>query len=809
LTFINGFTFAQDKTRNSGVKGKISGKVIDKDQNTPLESAVIQIFRVRDSSLVTGTSTNSKGEFALDVNGGRFRLKASFIGYNTAIVNGIIVNAENKEIILETINLESGSTTINEIDVTAERSYYEAGIDKKTYNIDKDINSKGGTALDALKNIPSVSVDIDGNVSMRGSGNISVLINGRKSNFAGDITSLLEQIPAEEIETVEIITNPSSKYDPEGTAGIINIVLKKEQETGYNWVLNLSSGSGDKYNGNTSLGIRKGKFNFSVNYGIRSFRMGGFGNSLRQNNINDTISFLRQNSNSSNKMLSNIGGFGIDYDVNKKISLGMTGRYNYRTRNRFDKSEYDLSLYNLENLQYGYDRNNFDGETGNGFDLSLNYKMKFDKPKQELTALVDYGYRNEDETTNINQQNFTGNNILTYPMYLENDYNNDKDYDGVIQVDYFHPLGEEAKLEFGYKSDFTKMKTNYRADVFDFNQQLWSNNANVSNDFTYNSQTHAAYGIYGSKLGSFSFQVGLRAEQTFTNSDQVTQNKSMDKNYFSVFPSLYLTQSLTKTQDLQLSYTRRINRPHSWFLNPFIDYSDPQNLRQGNPELNPEYINSVEIGYLKYFNNFSVTSSLFYKLTNDVINRITTLTDSNVTLTTFKNLSKSSSYGFEFIASGQLLNWWFLNGNFSYYRSIVEGNYGAGELNNSSYTWSTRFNTSFSFPKLFDVQFAYNYNGRNVTAQGTTEPNQSFDLALKRDLLDKRITLAFRMSDLFNSSKYSSTSTGPGFEVSSSRKRDTRVAFFTFTYRLGNIDKSEHRKKQNRDENENGNTEDY
>ena len=731
------------------------------------------------------------------------------MGYNTAIISGILVTEDNKEITLETIKLESGSTVISEIEVTAEKSYYEAGIDKKIYNIEKDVSSRGGTALDALKNIPSVSVDIDGNIAMRGSGNITVLVNGRKSNYAGDIVSLLEQIPADNIETIEIISNPSSKYDPEGTAGIINIVLKEEQEFGYNWNLNLNTGSKDKYNLNTTLGIRKGKFNFTINYGLRSNRMGGYGNSLRQNDINDTISYLTQNSSASNKMLSNMGGLGIDYDFNKKMSLGFSGRYNYRTRERFDKSRYYTSLFDLGNLSYGYERDNFDNETGDGFDLSLNYKMKFNKPKQELNAFANYNYRNEDENTDINQQNYTGNLIPTYPMYLENDYNTDKDYDAVIQADYFHPLAENAKLEFGYKSDFTKMKTFFRADVFDDSLQTWINNSNVSNDFVYNFQVHAVYGIYGTKLGSFAFQVGLRAEQTFTNSDQITQSKTYDKNYFSIFPSIYLTQSLTKTQDLQLSYTRRINRPRSWFLNPFIDYSDPQSLRQGNPELNPEYINSLELGYLKYFKSFSLTSSIFYKLTNDVINRITTLTDSNVTLSTFKNLSKSSSYGLEFIASGQILDWWFLNGNFSYYRTIVEGDYGAGELNNSGYSWTARINSNFSIPKLFDFQMIYNYNGKNVSVQGTTQPFSVFDIALKRDFLNKKITLGFRVSDLFNSFKYSSTSSGPGFTVSGERKRDTRIAFLTLTYRLGNMDKPENRKKRNGDENENGNNEDY
>jgi len=508
-------------------------------------------------------------------------------------------------------------------------------------------------------------------------------------------------------------------------------------------------------------------------------------------------------------MLSHIGGLGVDYDINRKISIGLSSHYNYRTRNSFDKSNYGNfdALMNPTDL---YNRDNFSIETGDGYEVALNYKMKFEKPKKELTAQTSYSFRKEDENANVFQTNFTNSGIPLYPLYLENDYTNDKDYLGLIQVDYYDPIGEEGKFELGYKSNFRKTNSNYRADVFDNNQLIWINIPNVTNDFIYNTQTHAVYTNYGLKLGSFAFQTGIRLEQTITNANQVTQNKNFDKNYFGIFPSIFLTQSITKTQDIQISYTRRINRPRSGAVNPFIDYSDPQNLRAGNPDLNPEYINSFEMGYLKYFDNFSLTSNLFYKLTNDVINRITVLTDSGVTFTTFKNLATSNSYGLELIASGQLLKWWFLNGNFSYFRSIVKGNYGEGDLDNSSYTWSARLNSTFSFPNLFDMQFAYNYNGKIVTAQGTTDPFQSFDFALKKDLFDKKFSIGFRVSDLFNSFKFSTTSTGLNFSQTGSRKRDSRNAFITVTYRFGTDDKSQRKKRNGKEDNEdNGNTEDY
>jgi|WetSurMetagenome_2_1015567.scaffolds.fasta_scaffold03664_5 outer membrane receptor protein involved in Fe transport len=809
LLLINIFSLlnanAQDKRNFPNVQGKVNGKVFDKELNSPLESVTIQLFRMKDSSLVTGAITNSKGEFSLDTKGGKFKLVASYVGYNTVVVNGIMITPENKEITIETIKLESGSTTISQIDVTAERSYFEAGIDKKIYNIEKDLMSQNGTALDALKNIPSVTVDIDGNVSMRGSGNLKVLVNGRPSNYAGDIASLLEQIPANTIQSIEIITNPSSKYDPEGTAGIINIVLKQEQESGYFGSINSGTGTGDKYNISTNLGIRKGLFNFTGNYGLRSFRMGGFGNSLRENFINDTTSFLSQSSTSSNKMLSHIGGLGVEFDMTKKITLGLSGNYNWRTRDRNEISNSSNLDFN-QSPTYVYDRNNNDNETGNGYELTFNYRMKFDKPKEELTGTASYSYRGEDENLAINQYN-----RLPYsPDYLENDYSVDKDYHGLLQFDYVNPFNENSKLEFGYKGTYTKMNSDFRADIFDNIQQIWINNPFVTDNFVYKSMIHAFYGTYGAKFGSFSFQAGLRAEQSFTTADQITQNKTFENNYFSLFPSIYLTQTITKNQDIQLSYSRRINRPRSFFLNPFVDYSDPQNLRAGNPELNPEYINSFELGYLKYFNSFSLTSSIFYKLTNDVINRITTLSDSNVTMTTFKNLSKASSYGLEFIASGQLLNWWFLNGNFSYYRTIVQGDYGAGELDNSNYTWSARLNTTLSFPNLFDMQIAYNYNGKMVSAQGTTDPFQSFDIALKRDFFNRKLTVGFRISDLFNSFKFNSTSVGTGFDMTSTRKRDSRIAFLTLTYKFGKEAKSQDRKKPKKDENDNnGNMDDY
>lgn len=808
-------TFAQDKPNNrnfkgSDKKGKISGIVVDSTANAPVESATVQLFSLRDSSLTTGAATNKNGEFSLEPGYGRYFLKISFIGYNNTIINNVRLNNETPEVNLGTIKLSPGNEMVTkEIEVEAEAPVFESQLDKKVFNVEKTIVSESGSAVDVLKNVPSVTVDADGNVSLRGSSNVKILINGRPSAMLGnDPSAVLEQIPSKMIESIEIMTNPSSKYDPESTAGIINIVLKKQQDDGYNGTISTNVGTGDKYNTSVNLNFRKNKFNFYGSYNYRLFNMRGSGATNQQTFYNDSTYFYNSTENSHMKMNGHFGSLGIDYNLDKKNLFTLAANYNYRDRSRDEDGLYrNLNSQNI--MTQMYLRKNTDDETGEGFDVNFSHRLKFERKKEELNTAFQYSRSSEDETEDINQFDYFTNassllqkDNTTYSLDI---------FSG--QSDYFLPIGEDnkSKFEAGVKGVYRNINSNFNSNYFDFNTQSWVYNYLTSNDFTYKDQVYSVYANYGNTYKNFGYQIGLRVEQTFTKSRQLTTNEDFENNYFSFFPSIYLTQALTKTNEIQLSYTRRINRPNLRVINPFIDYSDPQNLRKGNPYLKPEYVNAFELGYMKYFTSVTLTGSVFYRRVDDVINRIVNLVDSVTSLSTFENMANSQSYGLEFVATGSLYKWWSLNGSISYFNTKVSGTSSIGTaLDNSSNTWAGKLMMNFTFPELFDVQFGYNYSGKRITATGSMDPMQSLDIAVKKDFFNKRLSLTLRISDALNTQKFAMESVTDEINTQSVRRRDSRNVFLTLSYRFGTEQqKQERRQKRQENNNNDENGEEY
>jgi len=808
-----GTIFSQDRPNRknpdgSDKKGKLTGIVVDGESNVPLESASVQLFSQKDSSLVTGTSTDKTGSFTLEPRFGRFYLKISFIGYNNTIVNNIRINPQSPEVNAGTLKLTAGNEmTTKEIEVEAEVNAFENQLDKKVYNVEKTIVSESGSAVDVLKNVPSVTVDADGNVSLRGSSNVKILINGRPSAMLGnDPSSVLEQIPSKMIESIEIMSNPSSKYDPEGTAGIINIVLKKQQDDGYNGNVTVNAGTRDKYNTSINLNLRKNKFNFYGSYNFRLFNMYGNGATSKQTFFNNNTFFNSQVSNSHGKMKSHMGSLGMDYMPDKKNLLSLSGSLSWRDRNRNDLGTY-LNYDALYNPTMMYFRNSDEDETGKGIDVNLSHKYKFDKKKEELNTAFQYSRSSEDESGNTNQYYDNGSSFLqqkdntTYSIDI---------FSG--QSDFYNPLGEDnkSKFEAGVKGVYRSINSDYTSNYFDFNTQSWYYNSLTSNNFRYKDQVYSTYANYGNTYKNFGYQIGLRLEQTFTKSEQLTSNQNFEHNYFSWFPSIYLTQAITKTNEIQLSYTRRINRPNLHVLNPFTDYSDPQNLRKGNPDLKPEYINALELSYMKYFTTINVSGAVFYRRVDDVINRFVTQLDSATTLMTFENMNNSQSYGLEFVVTGSLAKWWNLNGSTSYYYTKVSGSSSIGStLDNSSNVWSGKLMTSFSFPDLFDIQLGYNYSGKMITATGSMDPMQTLDIAVKKDFFFKRLSLTLRVSDALNTQKFAVHTNQNDIIADMVRRRDSRTVFLSVSYRFGTEQHSQERKRKRENVEENNNGEDY
>ncbi|MGB9697401.1 MAG: TonB-dependent receptor domain-containing protein [Ignavibacteria bacterium] len=793
--FLTNLVSAQPKG-----KGSIKGQIIDKQTNTPVASVSIQIFRLKDSSLVKGMATDENGTFLLtDIPFGMYKLKASMIGYVTYVASNVLLTPQSKDVDLGVIKIEQGDETKTaEIEVTAEMPIFQTQIDKKVYNVEKSLVSESGTLIDVLKNVPSVTVDSEGNIKLRGSSNIKFLINGKPSAILGlDPSTILDQIPASNVQSIEIITNPSSKYEAEGTTGIINFVLKKEQNDGYTGSINLNAGTEDKYNGSANFGIKTGKLTLMGSYNFRIGHMSGTGSVNRISFFADSTYLYNQYLNFNNKMNSHMGNIGLDYDISKKSTLSFSTSYNYRSRNRNEKSNY--FNYSPTVLQSSYVRNNYDNHSGNNLDANLAYRLKFDKPKQELVTNLQYSYSDEEINNDILQ--FNGNTFVN--DLTQNDKTNQKFKFYVFQADYTHPFTSDMRLETGFKGTIRDISSDFLSKYLDQNTQSWVINTNLSNNLDYKDQVYGAYINFANKYKDFGYQLGVRLEQTYTKINQLTLNQTFENNYLDIFPSVFLSQTFDKLNEVQINYTRRINRPNMWQLNPFIDYSDPQNLRKGNPYLNPEYVNSFELSYLRYFTTFTLTGTIFYRNVNDVINRVVNVLDSTSTIVTFDNIAKSKSYGLEIVLAGRIAKWWNLNANFNYSKYTVSGGSKYNDIDNNADVWSVKFMNNFIFPNIAELQIAYFYTGKMVTLQGGLEPMQSLDIGIKRDFFNKRLSLTLRSSDVMNTMKYVMSSSGTNFVIDANRKRNSRALFLTLTYRFGTDQKMLSQKRQKRPQQQN------
>lgn len=800
LGALSGILQAQDNT------GNIYGSVTDKSSGAPVEGADITLNRIKDSSLVKGTQTDASGKFILkDVPFGRYYIKANLVGYNTSVISGVNINPNILTINLDPINLSTGNTTTDEIIVESEKSQIEFRPDKKVFNIGKNITTQGSSVIDLLKEIPSVTVDQDNNISLRGSEGVKIMLDGRPSGLdnsnRGD---MLAQIPATQVESIELITNPSAKYEAEGSSGIINIVLKKTENTGlgYNGTLGLNFGTGDKYNGQMSFTLKNKKFNLFGSYGYNSNQMKSGGLNERYNYINSESYFTKETSSGKRRMQGHMLKLGLDLYLNQMNTLGFSVNYRNSKRSRNDIAN-DLVYGQDGAITSQFYNTTFSDDKGNNIDLALNYMLKFKTPQQVFTADISYSSDIDDDFTNTFETYITP--IVPEP---ENRNETTKENDKALigELNYTHPFSKDAKLETGYRGSYKKRDIDFISELFDYTANSYIIDNNTSNNFIYKEQIHALYAIYTNKIGDFGFSLGTRVEQTIINGELRNNNQTFEKSYIDLFPSVSVSQKLSKTSELQLSYSRRVNRPRFRQLNPFASISmmgGTNNLMQGNPELNPEFTNSFELSYIHYFPFATVTPVLFFRQTTDEIARTRSLIDSITTLTTFVNYNKSKSYGGELILNTQPVKFWTLNGTFSYYKTEVDAtNIGSG-LINSSYVWSTRASSTFTLPADLSLQLSYFHRGKNVTAQGSFDPFSMFDAALKKDFFDKRLSLTFRVSDVFETAKFKANITGTGFSETFERTHDQRNFFLNLSYRFGQPEKKgmDKGKKRNNDNN--------
>ncbi len=775
--------------------GSITGKLIDAQTNQIIEYGNVVLYGVKDSSMVNGTITDKDGKFKLEnLPFGQYYIKVSYIGYATKYIDSVRINQRSAEVELGVIYLDEQSIELGNVLVTGQKEMVINNLDKKVINVDKDLTSTGGSAVDIVGNIPSVTVDLDGNVSYRGNQNITILVDGKPSTLVGASNSdILNSIPATQIESIELVTNPSARYEPDGTSGILNIILKKRIDGGLNGSISVNVGTRDKYNSSVNLNYRTPYFNFFGSYDNRLTRSRNEGNSLRTSNIGDNLSYLNTLSNGMFKFGSHNVSAGFDYLYDDFSTF----TFSYRFRDFGFGSDSKVSNTNLDHLNQlnsYFERYSGADRDMNGNSYSFSYRRTFEQKGAELTADVILGNNAMSREENITQKIFDLNlNPLNENLQQGISSNSNKRW--TIQSNYINPIEGFGRIETGFKINLQNL--NSINDFLDYNSSTgsWINNPDRKTDFNYKEQVYAAYGIYSNNINKFQYQIGLRAEQANVDGSELTTSTKFNKNYFALYPTIHFVQGLPYDMEAQLSYSRRVQRPRNNLLNPYVDRSDSLNIQYGNPELNPEFVNSFDIGYSKFFGKIVLTSSFFYKYTNDVITSFTILRDDGVSENTWRNLAKSSSYGIELTTSLPLVDWLRINGSFSYFNTKFDGQ----DISTNDNSWISKINTTFMLSKDFNFQINANYNSPILTAQRKINSMFSTDFAMKKDFLDGQLSVTFRVSDIFNTRKMDSETFGNNFFTSSYRKMESRVAYLGVSYRLspGNGNKEKDRENRN------------
>lgn len=787
-SFSNFETYAQQKS-------SIRGTVFDSLSSQVLAYATISIFSVSDNKLVNGNISDDKGNFSVDVPYGNYYAEISFIGYLTMRTKQFSV-IKNQTLSLGSINLSISSEVLNEVVVQGEKSSMELLLDKKVFNVGTDLANSGGTASDILRNIPSVAVDPEGNVQLRGSGNVKILIDGKPSglvSFKGG--SGLEQLQASMIERVEVITNPSARYEAEGQGGIINIVLKKDQTEGFNGSVDAIVGNPANYGLAANLNFRHKKINFFINYGAAYRVQNGRGSLYQEVYDNDTTFILQQTSKSGYSGINNNIRGGVDIFLTEKSIL--TGSYLYRGSNahRTATIVYNDYYNSFSDFKSQTVRTQDEDETEPNSEYSIIYKRILEGNGHELLGEVKYLDNKESSDQKFDQHTYDSENVEDVSKLVnQRSVNDETEKQLLFQVDYTKPFSTNGKFEAGLRSSFRNMTNDFL--VTDEKGGSSIPVPGLDNKFIYYEKIVAAYGIFGNKSGRISYQGGVRSELTGVNTTLQETGETNPRNYFNLFPSAHLTFDLGKENKFQLSYSRRIGRPSYNDLTPFITFTDNRNYFSGNPNLNPEYSDVYEIGYLKNFENTTFSSSVYNRRTKDKIERIRTVDETGNSVTRPENLNSNISYGVEVTGSFEFTKWWNLGANFNFFHAAIDGTNLMANYKTTTYSWFVRQTSKFDLPGNFNLQIRGNYEAPQKTVQGSRKALYYMDISLSKEILKGKGTLNLNTLDVFNTRKNRSIFEGDAFYSESSNQMRRRQVNLTFSYR---INKSKAPRKQ-RDE---------
>ena len=764
-------------------KSSIKGTIIDSSSSQPLGYATIKLIANADRELKQEYISNDKGEFLAEAAPGTYYIEVSFMGFRPHITPTFLVN--KPEINLGRILLAGEANTLEEVIVQAEKSSMQLSLDKKIFNVGLDLANAGGSAVDILSNVPSVSVDPEGTVKLRGSSNVRILIDGKPSglvSFKG--SGGLQQLQANMIERVEIITNPSARYEAEGMAGIINIVLRKEKKQGFNGSLELTAGDPANFGAAANLNYRHKKVNFFINYGIAYRRTPGIGSLYQEVYVADTTFILKQNTNGRVTGLNNNIRGGLDFYFNEKSILTAAYLFRRSDADRLTNIRYADFYFDESNPAALTTRRQDETEHEPNSEYSLVYKKSFAEKDHELIAEIKYldNWESSDQLFTQKQLAMDGSE-RPIKTNLQNSLNDEWEKHFLLQVDYTKPIGKEGKFETGLRSSFRNMTNDYVVNDIDDSGALTPLEG-LDNIFLYNENIHAVYGILGNKQNKISYQAGLRAEWTDVKTTLQETHQTNPRNYVNLFPSAHFTLDLPQENAIQLSYSRRVRRPFYNDLSPFFTFSDSRNFSSGNPDLDPEFSDVIEIGHIKYLDKGSLSSSIYYRYTNGKISHIRSVDDKGMSINKPENLLSEQAFGTEFIADYSVYKWWKLNFNVNFFHADIDGSNLVKTYKTSTYSWFARQTSRFTVAGNTDIQLRLNYEAPQKTVQGTRKSLYYADLSASRDVFKGKGTVNLNVLDIFNTRKSRSLTEGPNFFTRSDYQYRRRQLNATFSYRI-------------------------
>ena len=764
------------KFKKQAVTYSLFGQVLD-DKGKGLPYVSVAVFSGKDSSYVKGAATEPNGRFMMQVPSGNYYAKISFLSFEDKTVQNISIT--DKDVDLKKIGMKPSTSELDEFVIVEEKRLVELDLDKKVFNVAKDVTNHGADATEILDNVPSVEVDIDGNVSLRGSGNVRVLINGKPSGMMGMTTAdVLKQMDPTLIEKVEVITNPSARYEAEGEVGIINIIMKKDRREGVNGSVNVNFGYPDNFGGGFNVTFKQKHFNVFTGYGARYRSSPGSSANKQTFTYPDTTFSYSADSKTERLSINHNFNLGTEVFLNQYNSFTVSGKYNFGDGENTTRLVYtDVDAF--DDVVQTVNRDEDEIKDRSSYNISFSYRKTFKKKDRLLTFNATQSDRKDNENSTINQ--YSSNVLL--PEIDQRVFNNEGGKNWLFQSDYIHPI-KKGKVEFGLRRSIQKIDDDYAVEQFNTTINDWEYVPGFKNLVLYDENISAGYLMVGKKFKKFSSQIGVRAELTEVETQLVTTNDVNKRNYLNFFPSAHFSYQLKKDNSLQLGYSRRIRRPRSYWLLPFFSFVDARSNASGNPNINPEYTDSYELGHLKNWKKSSLLSNVYYRYTTDVMDWVTVSDAEGVTRRRPQNLGVKNSFGLEFSGSHEIKKWWNVRGSFNFFREMRDGEFNGRNFDVDTYVWSTRLNSKWTIKKKVNLQVSGNYRAPKQSAQGETLARYSVDGGFSFDVLKGNGTVAFNVKDMLNSRRRQSTSQGANFVSENEFQWRSRYFRVSFTYRI-------------------------